>query len=209
MPDRDPDLTPLCDADPLARALAKLRPAPAGVDPLRVTFLAGQATAAARAAFWRRLFLAQTVVLVVVGGLAVVQSTWMFAWVGEVQRLEGMTPLPAQRTARPGEPEPAPMPRPVPDPYPVEPELFAQPVPVPATDVDELAEYLRVRREVLTAGLGLLPESKARPLPPVSPAELERSLQLPRGVLTAPYQFATPPRPRAAPVPDPEPGIPD
>ena len=55
------------------------------------------------------------------------------------------------------------MPRTAPE-YPDAPEQFVE------TNTDELAEYLRVRREVLTAGLGLLPESTARPRPAPGPA---------------------------------------
>jgi hypothetical protein len=63
------------------------------------------------------------------------------------------------------------------------------PVPV------DVAEYLRVRHEVLTAGLGLIPDHRPRSAPPVSPDELERSLNLPPGVLTAPY-LVRPSRPK-------------
>src|SRR5262249_26459194 len=57
---------------------------------------------------------------------------------------------------------------------------------------DDLAEYLRTRREGLPAGPGLLPDPKPQPAAPVSPAELEKSLYLPPGVLTAPYRAPEP-----------------
>lgn len=83
------------------------------------------------------------------------------------------------------------MPRPAPAAYPPA-EQFAAHGP----DPERLAEYLRVRREVLTAGLGLLPDARPRPAAPVNPAELEKSLGLPPGVLAAPqWRAGKPPKP--------------
>jgi hypothetical protein len=65
---------------------------------------------------------------------------------------------------------------------------------------DNVSEYLRIRHEVLTAGLGLIPDHRPRSIPTVTPDELERSLNLPPGVLTAPY-FVRPPKP-APDLPD-------
>lgn len=189
----EPESNPLCGADPLARALARLQPAPAGVDGQKLLFLAGQAARDRAVALWRKLFLGQTVVLVAVGCAAVLH----FA------RLDAMGPDATSRgdrhDVRP--PSPAPVVRDVspPDGTPDSPpEESPSPLPVPATYTkseakpDDLAEYLRTRREVLTAGLGLLPDTKPQPAAPVSPAELERSLYLPPGVLTAPYRAAEP-----------------
>ena len=193
MPDSDPELSPLCDADPLARALAKLRPAPAAVDPARVAFLAGQASRAADAGFWKRAFAAQCALT---GGLAAA-LTWFVVTSTAPQARTVAQPTPVPKVAPPA-PEPAPPPRAAPEPYPEPVELTAAPAPA---NTDELGEYLRVRREVLAAGLGVLPQATARPLPPVSPTELEKSLQLPPGVLA--YPLATPPRPKAPPEPGP------
>ena len=195
MPDRDPELSPLCDADPLARALAKLRPAPAAVDPARVAVLAGPASRAADAAVWKRAFAAQCAVT---GGLAAALTWFLIASTDPAETAVSLPPPPPR--AVPSVPEVVPAPRPAPEPYPEPTELAAEPA--PATNAEELADYFRVRREVLAAGLGLLPESSARPLPPVNPAELEKSLQLPPGVLASP--FAAPPRPKAPPEPDPD-----
>ena len=193
-PPPEPESNPLCGADPLARALARLQPAPAGVDGQKLLFLAGQAARDRTVALWRRLFLGQCVVLVAVGCAAVLHFT----------RLDAMDPgarSTNQTNVRPPSPAP-PAPRDVPPPGPQEPpEEPSSPSAPPAVYTkadappDDLAEYLRVRREVLTAGLGLLPDSKPRPAAPVSPAELERSLYLPPGVLTAPYRAPEPKKP--------------
>lgn len=185
-----PEPDPLCDADPLARALAKLRPAPAGVDARNLLFLAGQAARERAVAFWRRAFLAQLVLLVALGG-------WAALHFSQSGAAEQQTPTVRERIVyvdrRTGErvspPEEAPPPRPAPAEYSPPPELAQQPP-------SDLGEYLRVRREVLTAGLGLLPDTQRPPAASASPAELERLLNLPPGVLTAPYRVP-PPRPKA------------
>jgi hypothetical protein len=185
-----PEPDPLCDADPLARALAKLRPAPAGVDARNLLFLAGQAARERAVTFWRRAFLAQLVLLIALGGWAALH----FSQSGAVEQ---QTPTVRERIVyvdrrtgeRVSQPEEAPPPRPAPTEYSPPPELARQPP-------SDLGEYLRVRREVLTAGLGLLPDTQRPPAASASPAELERSLNLPPGVLTAPYRVP-PPRPKA------------
>lgn len=196
MPDTDPDLDPLCDGDPLARALAKLRPAPAALDAGRLAYLAGQASQAAKIGYLKRIVLAQCAAMVAVGCLAVVH----FARLKELKELEGQTAPPTARAVKPIEPppdvpEPAPLPRIAPDQYRPDPgypsELLSR-----EANTREMAEYFRVRQEVLAAGLGLLPEEKksvARG--PVNAAELEESLQLPPGVLTAPFYAAPKPKP--------------
>jgi hypothetical protein len=183
---------PLCDADPLARALAKLRPTPAGVDARNLLFLAGQAARDRAVTFWRRAFLAQLAVLVALGG-------WAVPHFSQSSAVEQQTPTVRERIVyvdrRTGErltkPEEAPPPRPARPEYSPPSELAQQP-----PSAADLGEYLRVRREVLTAGLGLLPDAKRAPAAPASPAELERSLDLPPGVLTAPYRVS-PPKPKA------------
>ena len=96
----------------------------------------------------------------------------------------------------PGGPEPAPPPRPTPDPAYAPGGGFVHAAP----DPDALAEYLRIRHDVLTAGLGLLPDHKPQPTAPVSADELERSLNLPPGVLAVPQW--QPRKPRSEPEPD-------
>ena len=188
-PPPEPDANPLCGADPLARALARLQPAPAGVDGQKLLFLAGQAARDRTVALWRRLFLGQCVVLVAVGCAAVLH----FARLDAMDRDDRST---NKVEARPPSPAPAPQDLPPPAPEGTSEEPPAPPVPPVYTKSDappdDLADYLRTRREVLTAGLGLLPDTKPQPAAPVSPSELERSLYLPPGVLTAPYRAPEP-----------------
>lgn len=183
---------PLCDADPLTRALAKLRPAPARVDARNLLFLAGQAARDRTVTFWRRAFLTQVGLLVLVGCVAVLHFV-------QLDAIEQQAPPTVRdrivyvdrRTGeRISKPEQAPPPRPAPSDCSPLPELAHQ-----TPSAVDLGEYLRVRREVLTAGLGLLPDAERAPVATTSPAELERSLDLPPGVLTAPYRVS-PPRPK-------------
>lgn len=189
----EPESNPLCGADPLARALARLQPTPAGVDGQKLFFLAGQAARERTVTLWRRLFLGQCVLLVALSGGATLHFSRLDA--------RDRTPDGAVRstTIRPG-----PMPSPREQPPGLveaadEPIPSSAPLPVLSTKAeaqpDDLADYLRLRREVLTAGLGLLPDTKPQPAVPVSPAELERSLFLPPGVLTAPYRVPEPKKP--------------
>jgi hypothetical protein len=183
---------PLCDADPLARALAKLRPAPARVDARNLLFLAGQAARDRTVTFWRRAFMAQMVVLVVVGCLAVLHFVQLDAIEQQAPPTvrERIVYVDRRTGERISKPEEAPPPRPASSDYAPAPELAHQ-----TPNAADLGEYLRVRREVLTAGLGLLPDTIRAPAAPASPAELERSLNLPPGVLTAPYRVP-PPKPK-------------
>jgi hypothetical protein len=190
--DQTPD-NPLCGADPLARALARLRPAPTGVDTNRLLFEAGQAARDRSVAVWRRAFLTLVVVLVAFGCLATVHLVRLdqLDQTAAPQVVERIVYV--ERPAADG-PEPAPPPRVAPEPPAYPPAGgFAGKTP----DPDALAEYLRIRQDVLTAGLGLLPDHKPRPADPVSADELERSLNLPRGVLAVPQW--QPRKPRSEP----------
>ena len=71
-PEPTPESNPLCGADPLARALAKLRPAPAGMDANRLLFEAGQVARDRDVAFWRRVSLAQFALMATFGCVAAV-----------------------------------------------------------------------------------------------------------------------------------------
>src|SRR5947208_1070626 len=71
-PEPTPEADPLCGGDPLARDLAKLRPAPAGVDVNRLLFEAGRVARDRDVAFWRRASLAQLVLLLAFGCAATV-----------------------------------------------------------------------------------------------------------------------------------------
>lgn len=193
MPDSRPPLT--ADpgpADPLARALAALRPSPSGLDERALLYRAGQASRDGLLAAWRWVVLAQFGLLLVAGAGAAV----LFA---RLDALDRPAPAPVARPApdsggeprRPDRPESAPPPRPLPTPpsSPVAPPEYAG----ADVDPDEIAEYLRRRREVLTAGLGVLPGPGPKPPRTTGPAEVERSLGLPPGVLAAPTR-PTPPK---------------
>lgn len=187
-PDPTPESNPLCGADPLARALAKLRPAPAGVDADRLLFEAGRVARDRDVAFWRRVSLAQFALMATFGCVAVVLLVKLATTPPQVQIVRVEVEVPQK-------PEEAPPPRTAPQTPPAYPPAggFAADAPDPAA----LAEYLRIRHDVLTAGLGLLPDHRPRPTPPVSADELERSLNLPRGVLAVPQW--QPRKPRAEP----------
>ncbi len=194
MPDTEPEMNELCDGDPLARALARLKPAPTMLGGTQLIYLAGQAARERAVAFWRRLFVAQSAVLVAVVGT----STFYFL---AASKRESQPPQVVERTIVqpvPVIPEDAPMPRTV---EPVSGPSGEQYLSYrPAGNRDDLLEYLRIRHEVLTAGLGVLPGANAAPSRPVSFGELEKSLNLPPGVLAAPYRVPPPP-PAKDPLP--------
>lgn len=182
-PDPTPESNPLCGADPLARALAKLRPVPAGVDTNRLLFEAGQVARDRELAFWRWVSIAQFALMATFACVAAVVLVKLASTPPQVQVVQVEVPP---------KPEPAP-PRPAPDPAYAPAGGFVHAAP----DPDALAEYLRVRHDVLAAGLGLLPDHKPRPTDPVSADELERSLNLPSGVFTVPQW--QPRKPRSEP----------
>jgi hypothetical protein len=185
-PDPTPD-NPLCGGDPLARALAKLRPAPAGMDTNRLLFEAGQVARDRDVAFWRRVSLAQFALMATFGCVAAVLVVKLVTTPSSEVQIVYVEVPPT--------PEEAPPPR-------TAPEAPAYPPGggfVKAPDPDALAEYLRIRHDVLTAGLGLLPDHKPRPTVPVSADKLERELNLPPGVLAVP-----PWQPRKSPAPEPD-----
>jgi hypothetical protein len=177
-PDPTPESDPLCGGDPLARALAKLRPAPAGMDANRLLFEAGQVARDRDVAFWRRVSLAQFALMATFGCVAAVLVVKLVTTPPQVQIVRVEVEVPQK-------PEEAPPPRTAPQTPPAYPSAGGFVANAP--DPDALAEYLRIRHDVLTAGLGLLPDHKSRPTaPPASADELERSLNLPSGVLAVP-----------------------
>ena len=174
MPDHD--LT----ADPLAAALARLRPAPAAAEKPAFLFRAGQASRDGVVRRWKTAAL--------LAGVAVVGS-WAYGFVryselqdraataeARAQELAGLLaepPAPPPSAPAPAHPAivvPAAMPTPAPLPY-------YRPDPTP----DELADALRQRNEILTAGLTLLPPTPA----PTRPTGDFRH-PLPGGVFAAP-----------------------
>ena len=176
-----PDLT-----DPLAAALAKLRPAPAAAEKPAFLFRAGQASRDAVARRWK--WVAATAVVLLVGSWAVGVALFAEAdrrlAVAEARAQELTATLPA------GPPVP---------PTPARPPVFAVPdapvSPTPPTyDPDptpqELADALQLRHDILTAGLSLLPPSR----PPVATAGDIRHI-LPGGVFTTPRHEPKKPTP--------------
>jgi hypothetical protein len=190
MPDSRPPLTPdVGPTDPLARALAALRPAHPGLDERVLLYRAGQAAAGRELSMWRWVVALQFGLLLLVGGGAA-----GLLYQADAQRSAGpvLIPVPTPAPAPDGGAEPrhspapdaihGPPPPPAPSPTPA--AEFAG----PGVVVDELADYLRQRREVMTAGLGVLPDTGPRPANRTGVAEVEMSLGLPPGVLAAPYR---------------------
>jgi hypothetical protein len=189
MPDSSPEVTTLCDGDPLARALASLRPTPTGLDPTHVVYLAGQAARDRAVTFWRRAFLAQGVAIVALGCLAVLHFTRL----AELDRQLADTrsyrqPTPPAPTLPP-EPEPAPMPREAVEPYPPDRTgSIARTGDEPTAE--ERAKWLQLRNDVLAGGLGVLP-TPARPQP--TPADW-RGFEFLRGAYAVHPPAPTPPK---------------
>lgn len=189
MPDADPNLSPLCDGDPLARALAALKPVPVDLATPHFLYQAGSAARERTVSFWRWAFLAQSVVMIGVIGV-------------------GLLLWPERPTAEPVQPTPPPV-VPVTE---VTPELAPMPRPSPesgepsggngyiahegldAADVAEQAYWLRQRNDILTAGLGLVP-------PPTRPSEQNTipGLIWPRGVYAIPPSIPSKPEPSGGP----------
>ncbi|OWK45734.1 hypothetical protein [Fimbriiglobus ruber] len=180
MPEPRPDLNTLCDGDPLARALAALRPVPpAGLDAPRLVYLAGRAERDRAAAFWRRAFAAQSVCVVLAAAVTGVYLAHD-AERGPAQPAARRSPAPPPAGApvpAPQEasgPEPAPAPRIIlpPESPPTQPlEGFAGRTDEPT--VEERAKWLHLRNDVLAAGLGVLPTPPPA-APPTAP-DWERS----------------------------------
>ena len=179
--DFDPDPNPLCTGDPLARDLARLLPAPVSMVTTTLMYQAGQASRDGTIAFWQRLFVGACGIGFV--GVCLVGFYPMSAREPQVVERIVYREQPVVPT------ELAPMPRERPEESPSVTPSIAQST--------EFREYLRIRDNVLTLGLDALPKLRQQPASTVTPAELERSLDLPRGVLTAPYRL--PPKPPVLP----------
>lgn len=153
----DPVTDPLCDGDPLARALAKLRPTQTGLDGQRLLYLAGQAERDRSVAFWRRVSVMQLAALLLVGGVFLMTTLNDSA---HRERTDHGTVPPRYQAPAVRELEEAPPPRPAsearPDRYYGIPQGFAR---AESDDLspDDRARWLVLRNDVLTAGLGLLP----------------------------------------------------
>ncbi len=189
--DENPDLSPLCGGDPLARRLAALQPLPPGLNRDQLLYAAGAAARDRDVAFWKRFCLGQAAALCTVVGVGVAATGWAdpAPAAGPVNNYVALPPTPAP----PPTPEPAPPPRSAAEP----PSLPAGPRPLfAAADPDaltpgELAKLLRLRADIFAAGLGVLPTPDAPP-PRADATALEKSRHLPPGVLASPY---APPKP--------------
>jgi len=178
MPDHD--LT----ADPLAAALAKLRPAPAAAEKPAFLFRAGQASRDGVVRRWKAAAL--------LAGVALVGS-WAYGFVryselhdraatAEAHAQELTALLAGPPAPPPSAPTPAPPVFAVPAAAPTpEPMPYYEPDPTP----EELAAALRQWNEILTAGLTLLPAAR----PPDRPAPNDIRHLLPGGVFAAPRKF--------------------
>lgn len=169
--------------DPLAAALARLRPAPAAAEKPAFLFRAGQASRDAVARRWQ--------VVAAVAAVALVGS-WVYGAIrfSELQRRAATAEAKLQEVAAaPVSPVTPPAPA-VPRAFPV-PDAPSMPVP-PSYESDptpeELADALRQRNEILTAGLTLLPKA-------VPPTGNDRREPLPGGVFATPRLEPTKPHP--------------
>lgn len=185
LPPDDPD-GPLCGGDPLARALARLAPAPADLATPAFLFAAGRAAEGRRVAFWQRLCLGQT-------ALGCAGAALVAAWAASPADRPGeRVPVSGVVAVSPAGVELAPSPREVfpPSTVPVEPTGFAVKPTGDEPTLEERIRWLRLRNDVLAAGLTMLPEAVPPPRPPDGFEDLP---VLGRGV------FATPPRPTPPP----------
>jgi hypothetical protein len=195
MPTRDnenPELNSLCGGDPLARKLAVLQPLPAGLDRDRLLYAAGAAARDRAVAFWKRLCVGQGAALAVVLGVGVALNGFgpESPAGGPVARSNGSGPQPVPDSPR----EQGPIPGPV---SPVDTGPFPGFAQADEIERGETAKWLQLRADIFAAGLGVLPTPHALP-PRADATALEKSLQLPPGVLASPYA-APKAKPKAAP----------
>ena len=173
----DPDLT-----DPLVAALARLRPTPATAGQPAFLFRAGQASRDGVARRWKWVAATATALLVgswAVGVLLFAETDRRLA-VAEARLAEMATVQPVA-AAPPVVPAPVP-----PTPPPTTVEAVAPAATAPHYDPDptpeELADALRLRNDILSAGLGLIPSAK----PPAAASETDPRRTLPGGVFATP-----------------------
>lgn len=169
--DPDPDVTPLNSGDPLARQLATLAPAVPRLDRDAILFAAGTAARGRAVTGWRVAALVQT-------GLLAAAAVYISLPGEPVPQPVSPPPAPVVVAPKPPAPEPAGPSGP--------PQTF---VIAPEGDDGDAYRGLRRRADVIAAGVSALPTPTAPP-PVADPAELERGLHLPPGVLAVP----TPPK---------------
>ena len=175
---RDPSPPP---DDPLARALAKLAPAPADLATPDFLFAAGRASESRRVAFWRRLCLGQT-------ALGCAGAALFAGWAASPAERVPVTP---EFVAVPAVVELAPPPREFepPSTSTVAPTGFAVKPGGDEPTLDERVRWLRVRNDVLAAGLTMMPEAVPPPRPPAGSGGFP---SLGRDVFAAPPRTSPP-----------------
>lgn len=177
-------LNPLCAGDPLAGELARLVPVPPGFDRAALLFAAGAAARSASVTRWRAATAAS---------ILVAAGAWGFALLSpddtpnETTTRDVTTPIPDTHR-RPTAPSPG---------EPLESAAGQLVVTfVDDTNPGDRVRGLRLRNDILAAGLGVIP-SAARPgnVSPTTLAEVEKALGLPAGTFAVP--MATPPKPKS------------
>ncbi|MEO2088894.1 MAG: hypothetical protein ABGY75_05275 [Gemmataceae bacterium] len=215
---------------PFEWSLAALRPADSGAERPSFMFKAGQASRDGEVRFWRWAAVGCGLLLAAgagAGGWLIADATRR-AEVAEARanRAENPTPQPPPRsgegeqeqifaaTERSGGSAAAPFSRgedtpPLPSPASAERpwergpggEGYTTPNPTPK----DIAAALQLRRDILVAGLGMIPDGKLIGTPvPTSPGEWDRHWATPSGVLTTPK--ITPKKP--TPIADPDDDVP-
>jgi hypothetical protein len=184
MSDQPHDVTrpPHPPPDPLAAALAKLDPAPPAIDRDRLMFQAGAASRAPVIRLWQ----------LTAGFLAAIgfAAGMFFRPPAVVERVvyveKSAAPSPDRPPPAPEAREPA---APTPAPAPAQPESAPSAAPEPlavlpraAGPAGDAVRWLRLRNEVLTVGLGVLPDHGRHGAP--SPSF--RGFALPPGIIAAP-----------------------
>jgi hypothetical protein len=218
MPDAEmtPDLPPP-RRTPFEWSLAALRPADSGAERPSFMFKAGQASRDTEVRFWRWAAVGCGLLLAAGAGA----SGWLIA--DATRRAE----LADARASRAENPTPQPPPRSgegesetlsgsdrvaseasrvrssIDDPTPQPPPRSGQGEKIPSPR--DIAAALQLRRDILVAGLGVIPDGKPAGAPaPSSTGEWDRHWGLPSGVLTTPK--ITPKKP--TPIADPDDDVP-
>jgi hypothetical protein len=189
--DENPDLSPLCGGDPLARQLAALQPLPPGLNRDQLLYAAGAAARDRDVVFWKRFCLGQAAALCTAVGVGLAANGWTDSDppAGPVHNYAALPPIPPPAVT-PGREE-APLPIPHSEFRIPNSQGFAA-AEADALPPGELAKLLRLRADIFAAGLGVLPTPDAPP-PRADATALEKSLHLPPGVLASPY---APPKPK-------------
>ena len=189
--DREGPLTdsPLCTGHPLAKALTGLEPLPSLVNRDQLMFAAGAAGRDRTVTFWKRAFAAQTAAIGLLVGVGVANyaPTVTDPMPKIVEKVLENSAPPKPQT------EVGPAPRTVPQPVPESPIEYPAVTLVASTkaELHERARWLELRANIFEIGLNVLPVlHQTSPTP--DRVALEKSLQLPPGILAAPVRPIAP-----------------